>query len=81
MYREMKPYSPCLKVITLQTAGREMKIDGHIACPVSLKLGSTTFPALVHVEPKHDDMLLGLDFLLEHGVDIKLKERVMIQLT
>ena len=50
-----------------------MRMDGHIVSPVSLKLGNTTFPEVVHVAPIQDDMLLGLDFLLKHRVDIKLK--------
>ena len=51
-----------------------MNMDGRIVDPVSLKLGNTTFPEVVHVAPIQDDMLLGLDFLLEHRVGIKLKE-------
>ena len=74
VYREMKTKPPCPKVVTLQTAGRDMKMDGRIVGPVSLKLGNTTFPEVVHVAPIQDDILLGLDFLLKHRVDIKLKE-------
>ena len=44
MYSEMKPNPPCLEVVTLQTAGRDMKMDGRIVGPVSFKLGNTTFP-------------------------------------
>ena len=59
VYREMKPNPPCLKVVALQTVGRDIKMD---VGPVSLKLGNTTFPEVVHVAPIQDDMLLGLDF-------------------
>ena len=51
-----------------------MKMEGRIVGPVSLKLGNTTFPKAVRVAPIQDDMLLGLDFLLKHRVDIKLKK-------
>ena len=78
IYREMKPNPPCLKVVALQTAGRDMRMDGHIVGPASLKLGNTTFPEVVHVAPIQDDMLLGLDFLLKHRVDIKLKSSTFI---
>ena len=73
VYREMKPNPPRLKVVTLQMAGRHMRMDGHIVDPVSLKLGNITFPEVVHVAPVQDDMLLRLDFLLKYRVDIKLK--------
>ena len=73
VYREMKPNPPDLKVVTLQTTGRDMRIDGNIVGPVSLKLGNTTFPEVVHLALIQEDMLLGLDFLLKHRVDIKLK--------
>ena len=74
VYRQIKPNPPCRKVIALQTAGRDMRMDRHIVDPVSLKLGNTTFPEVVHVAPIQDDMLLRLDFLLKHRVDIKLNE-------
>ena len=61
------------EAVSLQTAGRDMSMDGYIVGPLSLKLGNTTFPEVVHVAPIQDDMLLGLDFLLKHWVDIKLK--------
>ena len=48
VYREMKPNSPCLKVVTLQMAVCDMRVDGHIVGPVSLKLGNTIFPEVVY---------------------------------
>ena len=49
-------------------------MDGHIVGPVSLKSGSAVFPVVVHVVPIYNDMQLGLDFLLQHGLEIILKE-------
>ena len=51
-----------------------MKMDGCIVGPVSLKLSNTTSSEIVHMAPIQDDMLIGLDLLLKHRVDIKLKE-------
>ncbi|MCG7867847.1 MAG: retropepsin-like domain-containing protein, partial [Candidatus Thiodiazotropha taylori] len=74
IYRELMPKPPCLKKVTLHTAGRDLKMSGFVAGPVSLKLGLSTFSEVVYVAPIQDDMLLGLDFLLKHGVSIKLGE-------
>ena len=72
IFRELEPKPPYLKKVILHTAGRDMKMEGFVVGPVALKLGETTFPEAVYVAPIQDDMLLGLDFLLRHGVDIKL---------
>ena len=74
LYRGMKPNPPCLKATSLQTAGRDMKMAGRIVGPLLIKLGTVTFPAVVHVAPINNDMLLGLDFLLKIGANIILKE-------
>ena len=44
---------------------------GHMVGPVSMKLGSSTFPAVVLVASICDDTLFGLDVLLKHGVNVK----------
>ena len=74
IFRELQPTPPYLKKVILHTAGRDMKMEGFVVGPVALKLGEITFPEAVYVAPIQDDMLLGLDFLLRHGVDIKLDD-------
>ena len=74
VYRQWTVNPPCLKPATLKLAGRDNKIEGHVVGPVTLKLGSTVFPVVVHVAPIHSDMLVGLDFLLQHGLKISLNE-------
>ena len=74
IYRGMKSNPPCLKATSLQTAGRDMKMAGHIVGPLLIKLGTLIFPTVVHVAPINNDMLLGLDFLLKIGANINLKE-------
>ena len=74
IYRGMKPEPPCLKATSLQTAGRDMKMAGLIVGPLLIKLGTVTFPAVVHVAPINNDMLLELDFLLKIGANINFKE-------
>ena len=48
IYREIKPNPPCLKATSLQTAGRNMKMAGHIMGPVSITLGNFIFPTMLH---------------------------------
>ena len=74
VFRELEPKPPCLKKVILHTAGRDMKMEGFVVGPVALQLGKSKFPEAVYVAPIQDDMLLGLDFLLRHGVDIKLDD-------
>ena len=77
IFRELQPKPPYLKKVILHTAGRDLRMDGFVVGPVALKLGKNTFPAAVYVAPIQDDMLLGLDFLLRHGVNIKLDDRCL----
>ena len=77
IFRELQPTPPYLKKVILHTAGRDLRMDGFVVGPVTLKLGEITFPEAVYVAPIQDDMLLGLDFMLRHGVDIKLNDRCL----
>ena len=77
IFRELQPKPPYLKKVILHTAGRDLRMDGFVVGPVALKLGKNTFLEAVYVAPIQDDMLLGLDFLLRHCVDIKLDDRCL----
>ena len=77
IFRELQPKPPYLKKVILHTAGLDLRMDGFVVGPVALKLGKNTFLEAVYVAPIQDDMLLGLDFLLRHGVDIKLDDRCL----
>ena len=72
--REWTVNVPHLRAVALKTAVRDLKMDGHIVGPVSLEVGSSAFSVMVHIAPIYEDMLLGLNFLLEHAVDISLRE-------
>ena len=77
IFNELKPKPPCLKKVILRTAGRDLKMKGFVVGLVPLQLGSGTFMEAVYVAPIQDDMLLGLAFLLRHGVDIQLDNRFL----
>ena len=77
IFRELQPKPPYLMKVILHTTGRDLRMDGFVVGPVALKLGKNTFPEAVYVAPIQDDMLLGLDILLRHGVDTKLDDRCL----
>ena len=74
IFRKLQPAPPFLKKVILHTAVQDLRMDGFAVGPVALKLGEIIFPEAVYVAPIQDDMLLGLDFMLRHGVDIKLND-------
>ena len=61
-----------IKDISLQTAGREMKMKGHVVGPVEIHLGNKICSENVYVAPIQDEMLLGLDLLKKHCDQIEL---------
>ena len=78
VYRNMAVKPELLKTAILKTAGRDQKINGQVVGPVSVKLGESTYSVLVHVAPIHEDMLLGLNFLIEHGLEINVTEQYLL---
>ena len=78
LYKEMAVKPESLKTAVLKTAGRDQKINGQVVGPVSLKLGESVYSVLVHVAPIYEDMLLGLNFLIEHGLEINVTERYLL---
>ena len=62
-----------VKYVTLNTAARDTKMKGFVVGPVQLKLGNQQFKEKVYVAPIEDDMLLGLDFLRRHEIDIRIQ--------
>lgn len=73
LYKSLKVKPPTLSKVILHTAGRDLKMSGYKVGPVSIVIGSQTFPGNeVYVAPVEDDMLLGLDFLYQHGAIINM---------
>ncbi len=74
IYAKLRPQPRVKKKIVLQTAGRQLKITGHVVGPLTLKLGEREYVDDVIVAAISDHMLLGLDFMRKYGVSIKLPE-------
>ena len=78
VYRKMAVKPELLKTAILKTAGHDQKLNGQVVGPVSLKLGESLYSVLVHVAPIYEDMLLGLNFLIEHGLEINVTEQYLL---
>ena len=72
IYDSLRPKPPIIKNVTLNTAGRNMKMKGMIVGPVEMTLGDFVFQEIVYIAPIDDDMLLGVDLLRKHHATINI---------
>ena len=49
--------------VRLDTAGRQLSMNGFVAGPVKLQIGQSTYEGPVYVAPIEQDMLFGLDIM------------------
>ena len=63
LYKGLKKPPSKVKYVNLDTAGREMSMQGFIADPVKVRIGTSTYRGPVYVAPLEQDMLLGVDLL------------------
>ena len=76
--KKLEPTPLVIREVTLQNAGRDLPMKGVVVGPVTIQLGQLCVNEDVHVAPIEDDMLLGLDFLRRHKVDIHIKDLELI---
>ena len=74
-YKSLDPAPPIHKEVVMNTAGKGMQMNGFIAGPFQVILGTHQFSVDIYVAPIEEEMLLGLDFLESNGVSLHLKER------
>jgi hypothetical protein len=74
-YKLLDPAPPIRKEVVMNTAGKGMQMDGYIAGPFEVVLGTHQFSVEIYVAPIEEEMLLGLDFLEANGVSLHLKEK------
>jgi hypothetical protein len=72
LIRNTIPYIilPIRKEVVMNTAGKGMQMNGYIAGPFQVVLGTHLFTVEIYVAPIEEDMLLGLDFLEANGVSL-----------
>jgi hypothetical protein len=74
-YKSLDPAPPIRKEVVMNTAGKGMQMDGYIAGPFEVVLGTHQFSVEIYMAPIEEEMLLGLDFLEANGVSLHLKEK------
>jgi hypothetical protein len=74
-YKSLDPAPPIRREVVMNTAGKGMQMNGYIAGPFQVVLGTHQFSVEIYVAPIEEEMLLGLDFLEAHGVSLHLKEK------
>jgi hypothetical protein len=74
-YKSLDPAPPIRREVVMNTAGKGMQMNGYIAGPFQVVLGTHQFSVEIYVAPIEEEMLLGLDFLEANGVSLHLKEK------
>ena len=74
-YKSLDPAPPIRKDVVMNTAGKGMQMNGYIADPFQVVLGTHQFSVEIYVTPIEEYMLLGLDFLEANGMSLHLKEK------
>ena len=67
LFKSLKFTPPILKEVVMNTAGKGLQMNGFVAGPFDIQVGSQEFNINMYVAPIGDEMLLGLDFLKDHG--------------
>ena len=74
-YKLLDPAPPIRREVVMNTAAKGMQINGYIAGPFQVDLGTHQFSVEIYVAPIEEEMLLGLDFLEANGVSLHLNEK------
>jgi hypothetical protein len=73
-YKSLDPAPPIRREVVMNTARKGMQMNGNIAGPFQVVMGTHQFSVEIYVAPI-EEMLLGLDFLEANGVSLHLKEK------
>jgi predicted aspartyl protease len=63
VFKKLKVKPKVLKRVTLNAAGKQMRMVGRVIGPVKLGIGSQVYEQEIHVAPISQDMLLGFNFI------------------
>lgn len=76
-YQMMDPWPPLKECITMLQAGEDSKLEGFIAGPFSIHIGSHLYEEDLRVAPLKERVLLGLDVLPNKRVRLDLDSGAM----
>ena len=77
IYNKLDPKPRVLSKMKFHMAGRNLTVNGFKIGPVNLRIGSTMYREIIHVAPIEDDMLLGIDFLMQQKMKIDMETNLM----
>jgi predicted aspartyl protease len=63
VFKKLKVKPKVLKRVTLNAAGKQMRMVGRVIGPVKLGIGSQVYEQEIHVAPISQDMLIGFNFI------------------
>ena len=63
--------------VVLKAAGRDMRMTGFITHPAEFQIGEKCYRLPVHIAPISDDIILGIDFLMNTKADINLDKHYL----
>lgn len=73
IFQALRNKPPILRKMVMYAEGRGMQMDTIVVGPGDLQINNKMYSIDVSVAPIDNDMLLGLDFLAEHGTHIDLR--------
>ena len=76
--KKLDPQPLTIREVTFRNAGRDLTMKGSMVGPVKIQLGQHCFDEDIHVAPIEDDVLLGLDLLRRHQIDVHMKDLVLV---
>ena len=74
-YKTLDPAPQIHREVISNTSEKGMQMNGFIAGPCQVVLGTQSFSVDIYVAPIEDEMLLGIDFLEANGMSLHLKDR------
>ena len=77
IYNKLDPKPRVLSKMKFHMAGRNLTVNGFKIGPVNMRIGSTMYREIIHVAPIEDDMLLGIDFLMQQKMKIDMETNLM----
>ena len=77
IYNKLDPKPRVLSKMKFHMAGRNLTVNGFKIGPVNMRIGSTMYREIIHVAQIEDDMLLGIDFLMQKKMKIDMETNLM----
>ena len=78
IFNKLKNPPKNIHTVSLQTAGRQMYMQGFIADPLGVNIGQSYYKGPIYVAPIQQDMLFGMDLIQRGGAIINVGKGTFI---